>query len=121
MSLAADIVKAVGDAKSALGDLVRNASLLTVSSAYNVATGENVETVVETIIEYAPEDFSDRELEGELVKETDLKIIVFNTLGTLNIRNQDKIRIDGVNYEVYRVRRVYVGGSYPIMNVYLKV
>lgn len=122
MSLTESIVNALDQAKSDLGDLVRVGILKSLQGMqYDSSSGENQAYYQNSEIQFVNEDFSLRELEGSLVHETDLKISVFNTSGTVNITNKDRISINNTEYEVYKVRRVYVGGTYPMLNVYLKV
>jgi hypothetical protein len=122
MSLVTSIKEGLVSVKEALGDLVVTAVLKTNPvSSYDVGSGQNVTFYTDTVIEYFVETFSEVELEGHLIKEDDLKISVFNTSSSLNIMNNDKILINDTLYEVYKVRKLFVSGSYPMITVYLKV
>lgn len=121
MSISSAVQKAIRIAKVNLGDIVRTGQYLRrVSSQYDVATGDHLDTTETVNIQWAPDKFSYTELESGMYLEKDVKIMVFNDNNDLNFNMDESIVIDGQTYSVFKAFPTKVGSFTPIWSLVLR-
>ena len=121
MSLAQAVIDGVIKAQAALGNLVIDAVLKTnPASNYNVTTGNNEVSYTDTNIKATVVNWEFKEIDGNSVREDDVKLLVFNTDGLLNINENDKITMSSEVFNVKRVKKVRVGIFSPVLIVQLR-
>jgi len=121
MSLAQAVIDGVIKAQAALGNLVIDAVLKTNPvSNYNTATGTNEVSYTDTTIQATPVAWEFKEIDGNSVREDDVKLLVFNTSGLLNINQNDKISMSSEIFNVKRVKKERVGLFSPVLIVQLR-
>lgn len=121
MSLAQAVIDGVIKAQAALGNLVIDAVLKTNPvSNYNVTTGNNEVSYTDTNIRATVVNWEFKEIDGNSVREDDVKLLVFNTDGLLNINENDKITMSSEVFNVKRVKKERVGIYSPVLIVQLR-
>mgnify|MGYP003440659969 FL=1 len=121
MSLAQAVIDGVIKAQAALGNLVIDAVLKTnPASNYNVTTGNNEVSYTDTNIKATVVNWEFKEIDGNSVREDDVKLLVFNTDGLLNINENDKITMSSEVFNVKRVKKERVGIYSPVLIVQLR-
>lgn len=86
------------------------ATLRTYSSAYNVATGANVNTPTDTTVSVAISQYTVEEIAGGLVERGDLKATVPAAQVTTAPTTAAKLVMSGVEWSVVSVSPRYAGG-----------
>lgn len=114
------VLAAVKQAKAGLSDLVTIGVLLKVTQTYNESNGQYTNTETQTSIECVPTKFEYNELLQGDIRQTDIKIIIFNTEATFDISTKDKIRYNGIDYMVLQSVPTKVGPYTPIYEVVLR-
>lgn len=121
MSLAQQIIAAVGSAKTALDDLVVPATLKSIGTkVYDPALGRYVTTTVDVPIEGALDKFDYTEQLAPDFDVNQLKFNVFNLNNDLNITISDSVLLHGVVYAINKIVRTYVGVNVPMITLYLR-
>ena len=121
MSLAQAVIDGVIKAQAALGNLVIDAVLKTnPASNYNVTTGNNEVSYTDTNIKATVVNWEFKEIDGNSVREDEVKLLVFNTDGLLNINENDKITMSSEVFNVKRVKKERVGIYSPVLIVQLR-
>lgn len=121
MSLAQAVIDGVIKAQAALGNLVIDAVLKTnPSTNYNTGTGINEVTYTDTAIKGTVVNWEFKEIDGNSVREDDVKFLVFNTEGLLDINENDMISLASEVFNVKRVKKERVGLYSPVLIVQLR-
>lgn len=122
MSMATVVNQAIQIAKKNLGDLVVAGTLKqNITNVYDPDTGGYVKTADETPIEMTVDKFNYMEMQAADFSQSDLKVIVFNTIGIdLNISTADYITFNEIEYAVRSVNPVYVGNIVSVYEVALR-
>jgi len=119
MSLANTVGQALNQAQAALGDLVKTAVLKSfVSKTYT--NGQYVKTYNDLNVDVVTDKFSYHEQEMPDYQQTDIKLVVFNPLGNLNLTIQDMMVWGTKELSVISADPVYVGNTIPVWSVVLR-
>lgn len=118
MSNVSTIVNAVRSAKAALKDLVITVPVSKISYVYNPATGRNVPTTSSVNIDIAIMSFDFRDIDGDNVREDDLKGFVFTI--DQNIDFDDEVIYDGTVYKVKAVKKHLAGETLVALEIHLR-
>ena len=118
--LASTIYSAVLGAKGKLGSLVIQATLKTVGvAAYNAASGVKSTTTTDKSIDVVVDKFAFNEIDGEQVKSSDVKLVMFNNDDTVPSLS-DKVVMNGVTYDLINVNPVQAGSKVIIFMLQLR-
>jgi hypothetical protein len=119
MSLSASINQGINLARSSLGDLVKSTTLRVMTGKTYVA-GKYIKTFKDVPVEVLVDKFSYHEQLLPDYQQTDVKLVLFNTLGTLNPNAEDLMVWIGSEFSVDKADPVYVGSSIPIWMIFLR-
>lgn len=118
--LASTIYSAVLGAKGKLGSLVIQATLKTAGVAsYNAASGVKSITTTDKSIDVVVDKFAFNEIDGEQVKSSDVKLVMFNNDDTVPSLS-DKVVLNGVTYDLISVNPVQAGSKVIIFMLQLR-
>ena len=118
--LASTIYSAVLGAKGKLGSLVIQATLKTATVAsYNAASGVKSIATTDKSIDVVVDKFAFNEIDGEQVKSSDVKLVMFNNDDTVPSLS-DKVVMNGVTYDLINVNPVQAGSKVIIFMLQLR-
>lgn len=118
--LASTIYSAVLGAKGKLGSLVIPATLKTTGVAsYNAASGVKSTATTDKSIDVVVDKFAFNEIDGEQVKSSDVKLVMFNNDDTVPSLS-DKVVMNGVTYDLINVNPVQAGSKVIIFMLQLR-
>ena len=118
--LASTIYSAVLGAKGKLGSLVIQATLKTAGVAsYNATSGVKSTTTTDKSIDVVVDKFAFNEIDGEQVKSSDVKLVMFNNDDTVPSLS-DKVVLNGVTYDLINVNPVQAGSKVIIFMLQLR-
>ena len=118
--LASTIYSAVLGAKGKLGSLVIQATLKTVGVAsYNAASGVKSIATTDKSIDVVVDKFAFNEIDGEQVKSSDVKLVMFNNDDMVPSLS-DKVVLNGVTYDLISVNPVQAGSKVIIFMLQLR-
>lgn len=118
--LASTIYSAVLGAKGKLGSLVIQATLKTAGVAsYNAASGVKSAATTDKSIDVVVDKFAFNEIDGEQVKSSDVKLVMFNNDDTVPSLS-DKVVLNGVTYDLINVNPVQAGSKVIIFMLQLR-
>lgn len=118
--LASTIYSAVLGAKGKLGSLVIQATLKTAGVAsYNAASGVKSITTTDKSIDVVVDKFAFNEIDGEQVKSSDVKLVMFNNDDTVPSLS-DKVVLNGATYDLINVNPVQAGSKVIIFMLQLR-
>ena len=118
--LASTIYSAVLGAKGKLGSLVIQATLKTATVAsYNAASGVKSTATTDKSIDVVVDKFAFNEIDGEQVKSSDVKLVMFNNDDTVPSLS-DKVVMNGVTYDLINVSPVQAGSKVIIFMLQLR-
>lgn len=111
MSLSDKVKKAVNGAKTKLGTLLTPAVLkIKGSTSYNTSTGEKSISSTDVNVDVVIDKFEYNEIDGTLVKNSDVKLIMFNDTDYVP-STIDKISISNKTYDIINVSPVIAGSK----------
>lgn len=120
MGLTDQVVQGIKNAKSAIGDLVEQATLVQTSSVLDPVAGINTQTPTNTTVDVVPNQKSLRyrflidQVQGEDLSKSDLNLIVFNLDNLFTMGDSDRIVYRGRTYKVNQLNPIPVGSVTPI-------
>lgn len=118
--LSSTIYSAVIGAKGKLGSLVIQATLKVAGvAAYNAATGVKSTTPTDKSIDVVVDKFAFNEIDGEQVKSSDVKLVMFNNDDMVPSLS-DKVVLNGVTYDLINVSPVQAGSKVIIFMLQLR-
>lgn len=118
--LSSTIYSAVIGAKGKLGSLVIQATLKVAGvAAYNAASGVKSTTTTDKSIDVVVDKFAFNEVDGEQVKSSDVKLVMFNNDDTVPSLS-DKVVLNGVTYDLINVNPVQAGSKVIIFILQLR-
>lgn len=118
--LSSTIYSAVIGAKGKLGSLVIQATLKVANvPTYNAASGVKSTTSTDKSIEVVIDKFAFNEIDGEQVKNSDVKLVMFNNDDTVPSLS-DKVVLNGVTYDLINVSPVQAGSKVIIFMLQLR-
>ena len=118
--LASIIYSAVLGAKGKLGSLVIQATLKTAGVAsYNAASGVKSIATTDKSIDVVVDKFAFNEIDGEQVKSSDVKLVMFNNDDMVPSLS-DKVVLNGVTYDLISVNPVQAGSKVIIFMLQLR-
>lgn len=119
MSLTNSVISAIRQTKASLGDLLISMTLVKVTKTYS--SGVNFESTTQIPVQGVIEKYTDKEIDGTMIFKDDLKIILFNEEGAIQVSNKDRIIANGKTFEVVQVKAEYVGAYTPIINLQVRL
>ena len=118
--LSSTIYSAVIGAKGKLGSLVIQATLKVAGvAAYNAASGVKSTTTTDKSIDVVVDKFAFNEVDGEQVKSSDVKLVMFNNDDAVPSLS-DKVVLNGVTYDLINVNPVQAGSKVIIFMLQLR-
>jgi len=91
------------------------------STSFDPATGETTTTTTDHLVNSAPpEDFAFSRIDGTLIQQGDTVVQVQAKSLTITPLDSDKIKIDGDNWNVVQVGKVYSGELVALFVVHLR-
>lgn len=118
--LSSTIYSAVIGAKGKLGSLVIQATLKVANApTYNAASGVKSTTSIDKSIDVVIDKFAFNEIDGEQVKSSDVKLVMFNNDDTVPSLS-DKVVLNGVTYDLINVNPVQAGSKVIIFMLQLR-
>ena len=118
--LSSTIYSAVIGAKGKLGSLVIQATLKVANvPTYNAASGVKSTTSTDKSIDVVIDKFAFNEIDGEQVKSSDVKLVMFNNDDTVPSLS-DKVVLNGVTYDLINVNPVQAGSKVIIFMLQLR-
>ena len=119
--LASTIYSAVLGAKGKLGSLVIQATLKTAGVAsYNAASGVKSTATTDKSIDVVVDKFAFNEIDGEQVKSSDVKLVMFNNDDDTVPSLSDRVVLNGVTYDLINVNPVQAGSKVIIFMLQLR-
>lgn len=118
--LTSTIYSAVLGAKGKLGSLIIQATLKTAGVAsYDVTSGVKSTTSTDKLIDVVVDRFAFNEIDGEQVKSSDVKLVMFNNDDTVPSLS-DKVILNGVTYDLINVSPIQAGSKVIIFMLQLR-
>jgi hypothetical protein len=119
MSLVKTIVDNVVKAQKALKDLVISLPVTSYSEgAYDPATGTVTKTPTTVNVNAVPIDWDDDEVDGNLVKKSDIKMVVFSE--EIELDTTDLVDYNGGKYKIHHIEPVRAGTRVPVRIIQLR-
>lgn len=119
MSLVAKISSGVAKAQTSLGDLVISLTVIAkLESVYDPLTSTVTVTDIEKTVDAVPIDWDDGEVDGALVKSSDLKFVVFSPAVPIDLT--DIVEYNSGKYKIMNIKPIRVGSQTPVRILQLR-
>lgn len=115
MGLRSTIDKAVGTAFKAAGDIPKTLTYHSITiGAYNPATGTTSTTTATHSVQYIRQDYSAIEIDGEVVKPYDKRVILRQSTLPVTPKLTDTVVIDAVTWNVVNFEQDPAGATWVL-------
>lgn len=119
MSLVNTILSGVDKAEKALGDLVISLPVTSFSEGvYDETTSTVTKTPTTVNVNAVPIDWEDDEVDGTLIKRSDIKMVVFSE--EIDLDTTDLVEYNDGKYKIHHIQPIRVGTRVPVRILQLR-